>query len=81
MVTIKRLDLEKGMVKVSQIWSNLIDVPKTTRLGEIYFQILIIGIEEYGDILVLVKFKIKWMVRLREHSHTGAQLMSITRHT
>ena len=36
MVTIKRLDLEKGMVKVSQIWSNLIDVPKTTRLGEIH---------------------------------------------
>ena len=57
MVTIKRLNLEKGMVKVGQIRSNLIGVPKTIRLGEIYFQISIIEIEEYGDILVLVKFK------------------------
>ena len=81
MVTINRLDLEKGMVKVGQIRSNLIDVPKTTRLGEIHFQISIIGIEEYGDILVLVKFKTKWMVKLREHSHTGTKLMSITCHT
>ena len=69
------------LVKVSQIRSNLIDVPKTTRLGEIHFQISIIGIEEYGDILVLVKFKTNWMVRLREHSHTGTQHMSIMRHT
>ena len=81
MVTIKRLDLEKGIVKVNQIWSNLIDVPKTTRLGEIHFQISIIGIEEYGDILVLVKFKTDWMVRLREHSHISTQYMSIMRHT
>ena len=81
MVTINRLDLEKGMVKVGQIRSNLIGVPKTIRLGEIYFQISIIEIEEYGDILVLVKFKTNWMVRLREHSHTGTQHMSIIRHT
>ena len=81
MVTINRLDLEKGMVKVGQIWSNLIGVPKTTRLGEIYFQISIIEIEEYSDILVLVKFKTNWMVRLREHSHTSTQYMSITHHT
>ena len=81
MVTINRLDLEKGMVKVGQIRSNLIGVPKTVRLGEIYFQISIIEIEEYGDILVLVKFKTNWMVRLREHSHTSTQYMSITHHT
>ena len=81
MVTINRLDLEKGMVKVGQIRSNLIGVPKTIRLGEIYFQISIIEIEEYGDILVLVKFKTNWMVRLREHSHTSTQYRSITRHT
>ena len=65
MVTIKQLDLEKGVVKVGQIQSNLIDGPDTTRLGEIHFQILIIRIEEYGDILVLVKFETNWMVRLR----------------
>ena len=81
MVTVNRLDLEKGMVKVDQIRSNLIGVPKTTRLGEIYFQISIIEIEEYGDILVLVKFKTNWMVRLREHSHTSTQYMSIMHHT
>ena len=67
MVTIKRLDLEKGAVKVSQTRSNLIDGPDTTRLGEIHIQILIIRIEEYGDMLVLVKFKTNWMVRLREY--------------
>ena len=81
MITINRLDLEKGMVKVGQIWSNLIGVSKTTRLGEIYFQISIIEIEEYGDILMLVKFKTNWMVRLREHSHIGTQHMSITYYT
>ena len=57
MVKIKRLDLEKGVVKVGQTRSNLIDGPNTTRLGEIHIQILIIRIEEYGDILVLVKFE------------------------
>ena len=67
MVTIKWLDLEKDAVKVGQIRSNLIDGPDTTRLGEIHIQILIIRIEEYGDILVLVKFETNWMVRLREY--------------
>ena len=67
MVTIKQLDLEKGVVKVGQIRSNLIDGPNTTELGEIYTQILIIRIEEYGDILVLVKFETNWMVKLREY--------------
>ena len=67
MVKIKRLDLEKGVVKVGQTRSNLIDGPNTTRLGEIHIQILIIRIEEYGDILVLVKFETNLMVRLREY--------------
>ena len=67
MVTIKQLDLEKGVVKVGQIRSNLIDGLNTTELGEIYIQILIIRIEEYGDILVLVKFETNWMVKLREY--------------
>ena len=60
----------QSLVKVGQIWSNLIDVPKATRLSEIHFQISIIRIEDCGDILVLVKFKTNWMFRLREHSHT-----------
>ena len=46
----------QNLVKVGQTRSNLIDGPKTTRLCEIHIQILIFGIEEYGDILVLVKF-------------------------
>ena len=61
------MDLEKGTVKVDQIRLNLIDDLDTTRLGEIHIQILIIKIEEYGDILVLVKFETNWMVRLREY--------------
>ena len=65
MVTIKQLELEKGAVKVSQTQSNLIEGPDTTRLGEIHIQILIIRIEEYGDILMLVKFETNWMVRFR----------------
>ena len=68
----------QSLVKVSQTWSNLIDGPETTRLGEIHIRILIIRIEEYGDILIWVKFENNWMVRLREHSHTGTQYMSIT---
>ena len=80
MVTIKRLDLEKGVVKVGQTRSNLISDSETTRLGEIQIRILIIGIEEYGDILVLVKFEKNWIIKLREHSHTGTQHMSITCH-
>ena len=47
----------QNLVKVGQTQSNLIDGPETTRLGEVHIQILIIGIEEYGDILVLVKFE------------------------
>ena len=47
----------QSLVKVGQTRSNLMDGPDTTRLGEIHFQISIIGIEEYGDILVLMKFE------------------------
>ena len=47
----------QSLVKVGQTWSNLIDGPETTELGEIHIQILIIGIEEYGAILMLVKFE------------------------
>ena len=47
----------QSLVKVSQIRSNLIDGPKTIGLDEIHIQILIIRIEEYGDILVSVKFE------------------------
>ena len=47
------------LVKFGHIQSNLIDVPKTTRLGELHIQILVIGIEEYGDILVLMNFETK----------------------
>ena len=57
----------QSLVKVGQTWLNLIDSPETTGLGEIHIQILINRIEEYGDILVLVKFETNWMVRLREH--------------
>ena len=61
MVTIKWLDLEKGVVKVylkvGRTRSNLMDGPKTTGLGEINIQILVIGIEEYDNILVLMKFE------------------------
>ena len=57
----------QSLVKVGQTQSNLIDGLDTTRLGEIHIQILIIRIEEYGDILMLVKLKTNWMVRLREY--------------
>ena len=70
----------QSLVKVGQTRSNLIDGPETTRLGEIHIRILIIRIEEYGDILVLVKFEKNWIIKLREHSHTGTQHMSITCH-
>ena len=53
------------LVKVGQTQSNLVDGVETTGLGEIHIQILIIKIEEYGDILVLVKFETNWMVKLR----------------
>ena len=47
----------QSLVNVGQTRLNLIDGPKTTRLCEIHIRILIIEIEEYGDILVLVKFE------------------------
>ena len=55
----------QSLLKVGQTWSNLIDSPETIELVEIHIQILITGIEDYDDILVLVKFEINWMVRLR----------------
>ena len=61
------MDLEKDAIKVGQTQLNLIDSLDTTGLGEIHIQILIIRIEEYGGILVLVKFETNWMVRLREY--------------
>ena len=57
----------QSLVKVSQTRSKLIDGPDTTELCEIHIPILIIRIEEYGDILVSVKFETNWMVRLREY--------------
>ena len=54
----------QNLVKVGQTRLNLIDDPK------IRIQILIIGIEEYGDIYWLVKFDNNWMVILREHNNT-----------
>ena len=57
----------QSLVKIGQTQSNLIDGPETTGLGEIHIQILIIRIEEYGDILVLVKFETNWMVRVKEY--------------
>ena len=47
----------QSLLKVGQTQSNLIDGLETTELSEIHIQILIIGTEEYGDILVLVKFE------------------------
>ena len=70
----------QSLIKVGQTRSNLIDGLETTGLGEIHIRILIIRIEEYGDILVLVKFENNLIVRLREHSYTGTQHISITRH-
>ena len=70
----------QSLVKVGQTRSNLIDGLETIRLCEIHIRILIIGIEKYGDILVLMKFENNWMVRLREHYHKGTQHTSITRH-
>ena len=40
----------QSLVKVGQTRSNLIDGLETIRLCEIHIRILIIGIEEYGDI-------------------------------
>ena len=71
----------QNLVKVCQTLSNLIDGLDTTGLGEIHIQILINRIEEYDDILVLVKFETNWIVRLSKHNHTISQHMSIMRHT
>ena len=68
----------QSLVKVCQTRSNLIDGPETTRLSEIHIRILIIGIEEYGDIFVLVKFETNWMVQLRKQNHTGTRHITIT---
>ena len=57
----------QNLVKVDQTRSNLIDGPDIIGLSEIHIQILIIRIEEYGDILMLIKFEADWMVRLREY--------------
>ena len=46
----------QSLVDVGQTRSNLIYGPETTRLCEIYIRILIIGIKNYGDILVSMKF-------------------------
>ena len=70
----------QSLVKVCQTQPNLIDSPEITILCEIHIRILIIGIEKYGNILVLVKFENNWMIRLSKHSHKGTQHMSITRH-
>ena len=48
---------DQSLIKVGQTRSNLMDDPDTTGLGEIHIQILVIGIEVYGNILVLMKFK------------------------
>ena len=47
----------QSLIKVGQNWLNLIDSPKTTGLDKISIQILVIGIEEYDDILVWMKFE------------------------
>ena len=61
----------QSLVKVGQTRSNLIDGPKSTKLCEIHIWIFIIGIEKYGDMLVLVKFENNWMIKLSKHSHKG----------
>ena len=71
----------QNLVKVGQTQSNLIDGPKTTGLGETHIQILINRNEEYGGILVLVKFETNWIVKLSKHNHTSTHYMSIMRHT
>ena len=71
----------QNLVKVSQTQLNIIVGPMTTGLDEIHIPMLIIRIEEYGDILVLVKFDTNWVVRLREHRHAGTQHLSVSHHT
>ena len=71
----------QSLIVVGQTPINLIDSPATTRRGEIHIPILTIRMEEYDDILVLVKFETNWMVKLGEQSHTGTHHMSISCHT
>ena len=47
----------QSLVKVDQTRSNLMDGPDTIGLGEIHIQILVIRIEEYNNLLVLMKFE------------------------
>ena len=47
----------QNLVKVGQTQSNLMDGSDITGLGEIHIQILVIGIEEYDNIFVLMKFE------------------------
>ena len=68
------------LVKFGQSRLNLTNGPETTRLCEIHIRILIIRIQNYGDVMVLVKFENNWMIRLCKHSHKGTSHMSITRH-
>ena len=56
---------DQSLVKVGQTKSNLINGPETIGFDEIHIQTLIIVVEEYSDILVLVKFETIWMVKLR----------------
>ena len=60
----------QSLFKVGQTQSKLIDGPVTAGLGKIHIRILIIRIEEYGDILVLGKLENNSTVRLREQSRT-----------
>ena len=55
------------LVKVGQSQLNLIVGLEIARICEIQIRIWIIGIERYGDILVLEKFENSWIVRLMEH--------------
>ena len=64
---------DQSLVNVGQTRSNLIDNPETTRIHEIHIRILIIRIQNYGDVMVLVKFENNWMVKLKEHCHKGTQ--------
>ena len=52
----------QNIVKFGQTRLNLMDGLKSTGLGETHIRIMIIGIEEYGDILVLGKLVNNWMV-------------------
>ena len=70
----------QSLVKVGQTRSNLKHGPETTRLCEIHIRILIIGIKNYGDILVSMKFENNRIVKLREHNHKGTQHTSMVGH-